>query len=186
MSTKASSPSSSAPPYSVLITGTSSTSIGSALALAFATRPNSLVFATLRDISKIDARLAALPNVHALALDVTSDAGIAAAVEAVTAKTGGTLSCLVNNAGYTYTSPLADVNISAARGVFDVNFWGVLAVTKAFIPALRKGRGMVVNVSSVGALVSTPYIGTFSLRYQPPPSASFHYPNDFPLSSIPY
>ncbi|MCJ1243742.1 hypothetical protein MMC30_000939 [Trapelia coarctata] len=146
---------------SVLITGTSKGSVGSALAASFAAH-GFLVFASLRDISKIDADLSALPNVHTVALDVTSDDSIAAALAVVAAKTDGSLNCLVNNAGFSYTMPLADVDMETARKVFDVNFWGVLSMTKAFMPLLRKAKGTVVNVSSVGALVPTPYLGIYS------------------------
>ena len=143
---------------SVLITGTSNGSVGSALAASFAAN-GFLVFATLRDVSKIDPNLAALANVHTVALDVTSDESIAAAVSFVVTKTDGSLNCLVNNAGFTYTMPLVDVDMETARRVFDVNFWGVLSMTKAFVPMLKKAKGTVVNMSSVGALVSTPYLG---------------------------
>jgi len=143
---------------SVLITGTSNGSVGSSLAASFAAH-GFLVFATLRDISKTDPKLSALPNVHTVALDVTSDESIAAALAFVAAKTNGSLNCLVNNAGFMYTMPLADVDMETARKVFDVNFWGVLSMTRAFLPQLRKAKGTVVNMSSVGALVPTPYLG---------------------------
>ena len=143
---------------SVLITGTSTGSVGSALAASFAGN-GFLVFATLRDVSKVDPNLSALPNVRTVALDVTSDESIAAALAFVAAKTDGSLNCLVNNAGFTYTVPLADVDMETARNVFDVNFWGVLSMTKAFVPLLRKAKGTVVNMSSVGAIVPTPYLG---------------------------
>jgi len=149
---------------SVLITGTSSGSVGSALAVSFAAH-GFLVFATLRDVSRIDGNLSALPNVHVVALDVTSDESIAAALAFVAAKTNGSLDCLVNNAGFTYTIPLADVDMETARKVFDVNFWGVLSMTKAFLPQLREVKGTVVNISSVGAIVPTPYLGALTILF---------------------
>ena len=143
---------------SVLISGTSRDGVGSALAASFAAR-GFVVFATLRDVSQIDPILLTLPNVHTVALDVTSHESIAAASAFVAAKTGSSLDCLVNNAGSKCTAPLADLDEEMARKVFDVNFWGVLSMTKAFLPQLRKAKGTVVNISSVGAIVPTPYLG---------------------------
>ena len=151
---------------SVLITGTSNGSVGSALAASFAAQ-GFLVFATLRDVSRVDPILSALSNVHTVALDVTSEDSITKASALVTGKTCGSLNCLVNNAGFTYTSPLADVNMETARKVFDVNFWGVLSITKAFLLQLRKARGKVVNMSSVGAIVPTPYLGELIVQSTP-------------------
>jgi len=139
-------------------TGTSVGGISSALVSAFASQ-NLTVFATARDISRIPASLSSLPNVQVLTLDVTSPALINAAVEAVKTKTGGTLDYLINNAGAGYTIPIADVDIEVGKKVFDVNFWGVLSVTKAFMPLPLEAEGIVVNISSVGALVHTPWIG---------------------------
>ena len=147
---------------SVLVTGTSAGSIGAALAASFANE-GLTVFATVRDRSKIEPSLAARPNVHILLLDVTSTASIAAAVEAVSARTHGSLDYLVNNAGAGYTTPLADVDLDKARQLFEVNFWGVMAMTRAFLPLLVKAKGTVVNISSVGAVVHTPWIGKLSL-----------------------
>ncbi|MCJ1401459.1 hypothetical protein MMC11_004672 [Xylographa trunciseda] len=146
---------------SVLITGASSGSVGSALAVAFAAQ-GFTVFAGLRTMSKLDPSLSVLPNVTVVALDVTSEESIAAALDIVTSKTKGSLDCLVNNAGFTYTSPLVDTDIATAKKMFDVNFWGVLNMTKAFVPLLKTAKGTVVNISSVGAIVHTPYLGIYS------------------------
>lgn len=145
---------------SVLITGTSACSIGSALAMAFAKR-GFLTFATARDVSKIDRHLAGHPDVYTIPLDVTSQQSINAACKFVVDKTGSKLDYLVNNAGIGYTMPLADFDEEKAKRVFDVNFWGVLKVTKVFMPSLVNAKGTVVNVSSVGAVVNTPWIGEF-------------------------
>jgi len=139
----------------VLVTGTSTGSIGSALAASFA-QQKFLVFATARNPSKIPTSLSSLPNVEALAVDVTSPTSIEAAVEAVKAKNGGLLDYLVNNAGVGYTVPLVDMEVETGKRVFDV---GVLSVTKAFMPLLVKAKGTVINISSVGAVVHTPWIG---------------------------
>ena len=147
---------------SVLITGTSAGSIGSALAFAFAKR-GLLTFATSRDTSTINDTLAALPNVHVLQLDVTSSRSVEQAINKVLAETDGSLNFLVNNAGAGYKMDLVDADLTIGKQVFDVNFWGPLSVTKACTTALRRAKGTVVNISSVGAVVPTPWIGKLLL-----------------------
>jgi 1-acylglycerone phosphate reductase len=90
---------------------------------------------------------------------VTSQESIRAAYNFVASKTNGRLDYLVNNAGAGYTTPLVDFDDRKGRAVFDVNFWGLLSVTKAFMPLVAKVKGTVVNISSVGAVVHTPWIG---------------------------
>ena len=152
------------PRKSVLVTGTSTAGIGSAIALAFA-KQNLLVFATARDLAKISSSLSSRSNVETVVLDVTSPELVKDAMEMVRAKTGGRLDYLVNNAGGGYTIPLAEFDLEAGKKVFDVNFWGVLEVTKAFMPLLVAAKGTVVNISSVGAIVHTPWIGKFKMLH---------------------
>lgn len=78
-----------------------------------------------------------------LVLDVTSDDSIAAAAE-----TAGDLTVLVNNAGAANGSSLLG-DLTAARELFETNFWGALAVANAFTPALRASGGTLLNVLSV-------------------------------------
>lgn len=84
---------------SVLITGCTDEGIGSAMAITFAQR-GLLVFAAARKLSKM-TKLANLPNIRLLELDVTDTAQIRSAVDLVRKETGGTLDYLVNNAGKT-------------------------------------------------------------------------------------
>jgi NAD(P)-dependent dehydrogenase (short-subunit alcohol dehydrogenase family) len=93
-----------------------------------------------------------VPGVHAVQLDVTSDASVAAAVATVHEEFGGA-TVLVNNAGLTYADapdaldPAIDLEI--ARGVMDVNLYGAWRVARAFVPQLRAAeRARLVNVSS--------------------------------------
>lgn len=134
-------------PRTVLITGCSAGGIGSALVESFE-KSGLYVFATGRSISKM-SHLEQLHNVDLLSLDVTSTSSISAAVEAVTAKTGGTLDYLVNNAGIGYFLPTLDVNIDEAKKMFDINVWGALAVIKMFAPLVIAAKGTIVNISSV-------------------------------------
>lgn len=141
---------------SVLITGCSQGGIGFALAKSFQ-RQGFHVFASARSVSSMSP-LEALPDVTLLTIDVTSPSSIAAAVKAIDVKTGGHLDCLVNNAGCYFTMPALDVDITEARKVFDVNFWGVIEMIKACAPLLMASKGSIVNISSVAGYISTPWI----------------------------
>ncbi|KAL1888581.1 NADPH-dependent 1-acyl dihydroxyacetone phosphate reductase [Sporothrix stenoceras] len=143
----------------VLITGCSAGGIGHALAEAFQ-KQGLTVFATARNVSKMNG-LAALPNVNVLDLDVTSKESVASAVAQVTRDTGGRLDYLVNNAGQSGYMPALDEDLddpeSAARRIFEVNFWSMLRMIQAFTPLLMESGGTVVNVGSVNALVHPPF-----------------------------
>jgi len=145
-------------PKSVLITGCSAGGIGSALAIAFQ-QQGLHVFATARTRSKM-ADLEKFPNVTLISLDVTSPSSIAAAVHAVQAKTGGTLDYLVNNSGGGLVMPVLDTDIDEARRMFEVNIFGLLAVTQAFAPFVIAAKGTVVNNSSIAGCCYPPYIST--------------------------
>jgi NAD(P)-dependent dehydrogenase (short-subunit alcohol dehydrogenase family) len=97
-------------------------------------------------------------------LDVTSEKSVLAALDQVYQLTDGRLDWLLNNAGYAYYLPLLDVDITKAKEQYDVNVWGVLAVTQAFFPLLRAARGTVVNQCSVSGLQgwSRPFMGVYS------------------------
>jgi NAD(P)-dependent dehydrogenase (short-subunit alcohol dehydrogenase family) len=90
-------------------------------------------------------------SVEAIALDVTDAASIAAAADEV-AKKFGRLDILVNNAGIMLDAPgkkVSEQSLQAWRDTFDTNVFGLIAVTQAFLPLLRKSdAGRIVNVSS--------------------------------------
>ncbi|KAJ5173055.1 hypothetical protein N7492_005648 [Penicillium capsulatum] len=145
---------------SVLITGCSDGGIGAGLALIFQQRGYH-VFATARNPAKL-AALASLPNVTPLTLDVVNQEHIQAVLETVSAQTGGTLNYLINNAGRNHFMPLLDDNIDAAKGIFDINVWGPLAITQAFAPLLIKAQGTLVTISSIAGHGPVPMMGTYS------------------------
>lgn len=147
---------------SVLITGCSAGGIGSGIAIEFQ-KQGLHVFATARDVKKL-MHLKDLANVTLLPLDVTSKQSVEAAAEAVrkSEKGGGKLKYLVNNAGLGHTTPLIHVDVepgSSAREMWEVNYWGVLRVTKAFSELLIQEKGCVVNIGSGAGLVYFPWTG---------------------------
>lgn len=141
----------------VLITGCSTGGIGWAMAKAFHEHGYH-VFATARDPSKA-TDLSELSNVEILELDVTIPQTIAQCKETVARRTGGKLDVLINNAGVETQSPLLDVDIEEAKRLYDVNVWGVLAVTQAFAPLLIEAKGVIANQSSIDAALSMVWAG---------------------------
>ncbi|KAK8127345.1 hypothetical protein PG984_008453 [Apiospora sp. TS-2023a] len=147
----------------ILVTGCSAGGIGAAIASALASKNQNHhhVFATARDPSKIPEALSSLPNVSVIRLDVCEPDSIREAVQAV-ADQGKELDVLVNNAGGGYAMPLLDVDIDKAKQLYDVNVWGPLRAVQAFSKLLIARRGRVVNISTCGAVVNTPWIGAYS------------------------
>jgi NAD(P)-dependent dehydrogenase (short-subunit alcohol dehydrogenase family) len=145
---------------SVLITGTS-TGIGAACALHL-DRLGWRVFAGVRrEEDGLRLRESASSRLEWLLLDVTSAPQIAAATAQVAATTGGVLHGLVNNAGTAIGGPLEYLPIQDLRRQLEVNVVGLMAVTQAFLPLLRRGRGRIVNVGSVAGRVTTPMLGPY-------------------------
>jgi NAD(P)-dependent dehydrogenase (short-subunit alcohol dehydrogenase family) len=153
-----------------LVTG-ASTGIGRATALRLAAS-GWTVLAGLRDLEagerlERDAPAAgAGGRVIALSLDVTDAAQMAGAAELVereaSATSGGGLDALVNNAGVGMSGPLELVSAEELRRLFEVNTFAQLAVTQAMLPMLRRGRGRIVFVSSVGGRVAMAYSGAYA------------------------
>ena len=143
----------------VLITGCSS-GIGLETALA-AARAGFTVVATLRDLSgSDDLRKAAADEGLTLdvrQLDVTDEASIDACLAAVDAA-HGRLDALVNNAGGANSFPTVEmVPMAEYRKNFEANFFGVVAVTRAALAALRASGGRIVAVGSTRGLVGQPF-----------------------------
>lgn len=153
----------------VLITGCSDSSLGSALAIAFHAAGLE-VYATARDTNKMQA-LKNYDNIHLLRLDIQSNESIAECVNQVPA-----LDILVNNAGGGYNMPLVDVGLSEAKNLFEMNLWGALAVTQAFMPRLlasASGSGsgtgtgtgkkpIIVNHTSCASVCPVPFQGIYN------------------------
>jgi 1-acylglycerone phosphate reductase len=146
-----------------LITGVSPAGLGDALTTELLTRPNIHIIATGLSLIHLDHITAPPTRVTKLQLDVTSPSSICSAVESVDQLTNGVLHYLVNNAGYGYMMPLLDAEVNAVRDNFEVNVFGLLAVTQAFFPLLRRAQGVVVNQCSIASLVGgrQPFIGSY-------------------------
>ncbi|HXP96361.1 MAG TPA: SDR family NAD(P)-dependent oxidoreductase, partial [Telmatospirillum sp.] len=134
-----------------LITGCS-TGFGRALATRLTAR-GERVIATARKPDALRDLVSGHDNVHALKLDVTVQADVDAAV-AMAEKAFGGIDVLVNNAGYGYLAAVEEGEDDAVRAMFDTNLFGLVAMTKAVLPGMRaRGKGHIVNISSVGGLV---------------------------------
>lgn len=147
-------------PKTVLITGCSDGSIGSALALTFQQR-GFQVFATARNLTKCSA-LAGVSNIKLLEMDVTSPETIAATVSHITEQTNGTLDYLVNNAARIHYSPVLDQDIEEQKRMWDTNVCGPTRVVQAFSPLILKAKGTFVFISSIGTKVNMPWFSTYA------------------------
>ena len=144
-----------------LITGCS-TGIGRATALRLDASGWS-VYAGVRRQEDADSLAAAgSERLTPLIIDVTDPGSIAAAAERVEAESAAGLGALVNNAGVAYTGPLEFVPLDELRNQLEVNVTGHVAITQALIPALRRARGRIVNITSIGGIVATPFFGPYT------------------------
>lgn len=102
------------------------------------------------------------PGIEYLACDVTSDESVEAAVGAVLSK-AGRIDLLVNNAGVGLVGGAEESSLEQAKSVFEVNLFGVIRLTKAVLPAMRRQRaGRIVNISSVLGLIPAPFMALYS------------------------
>lgn len=151
-----------------LITGVSPGGIGEALTLALLRRDISVI-ATGLELEHLDHLSSSdcTAQLAKLQLDVTATSSITSAVTGTTellAKHGGKLSYLFNNAGCGYFNPITDISLLAMKANFDVNVFGLIAVTQAFFPLLHEAKGTIVNQGSIASLSPgrQPYIGVYS------------------------
>lgn len=140
----------------ILVTGASS-GIGKATARLFQTLGWNVI-ATMRDPAKIQD-LVADDRTLVRRLDVLDHASIDVAVAAGIERFGR-IDVLVNNAGYGAYGPLEAFDMAGIRRQFETNVIGLLAVTKAVLPHMRRQRsGTIVNISSIGGKMTFP-LGT--------------------------
>src|SRR5215213_7184209 len=134
-----------------LVTGASS-GIGEATAQRL-TAAGYSVYGTSRRGAQAGGRPYAM-----LPLDVTSDESVAAAVDEVLRREGR-IDLLVNNAGFGVAPAAAEESsIEQARAIFDTNFFGIVRMTRAVVPHMRKyGSGRIINIGSVLGFLPMPY-----------------------------
>ena len=144
----------------VLITGTS-TGIGLATAVG-AARAGWRTVATLRDPDRAGPLRAAADAagvgdlLEVRRLDVVDESSVTACVADVVAR-HGRLDAVVNNAGAGHVGTLERETVDDVRAVLEVNFFGVLHVTRAALPHLRAANGRLITVTSVGGVVGQPF-----------------------------
>ena len=121
------------------------------------------VVLTARDPDTLAELHTEFPQRSALArLDVTDGAQIASAVRRAR-EVFGRIDVLVNNAGYGYISAIEEGDEAEVRAMFETNFWGLLAVTRAVLPEMRERRsGQIINNSSQAGLMSFPGTAYYS------------------------
>jgi NAD(P)-dependent dehydrogenase (short-subunit alcohol dehydrogenase family) len=140
------------PSCAVLVTGCSS-GIGRATAMRLH-RAGYPVYATARRVQVLDDLAAA--GMTALALDVTDEASMAAAVARVV-EDHGAVAVLVNNAGYALQGTVEEVPLDQVRRQFETNVFGLVRLTQLVLPGMREqGWGRVVNIGSMGGRFTFP------------------------------
>jgi NADP-dependent 3-hydroxy acid dehydrogenase YdfG len=121
------------------------------------------VVATARKLDSVSDLEAKYPQAaKALALDVTNAGQVDSAVTQAFAQFGQ-VDVLVNNAGYGVAGAIEEVSEAEFMPMFETNVFGLLCVTRAFLPYLRKQRsGHILNLSSIGGLLASPGLGYYS------------------------
>jgi len=143
---------------SAAITGAGS-GLGRDIALGLAAK-GYRVFGTAMSSQEIaDLQQASGGAVTLSQCDITNDAAIKMWASDVANQTEGQLDLLISNAGILTPGPLEVLPLSAIRHEFEVNVFGALAVVNAFLPALRKARGRIVQVSTMTAALPFPFNG---------------------------
>ncbi len=154
----------------ILITGVSS-GFGQAAAADLLAR-GYRVYGSVRKAGDADkaSKILNSKSFTPLLFDVTDQAAVdKAASELAGELDGGGLAGLVNNAGVAPVGPLEHTPIAELRQVFEVNVFGVMAVTQAFLPLLKRGpggqgspAGRIINISSTSGIITFPMLGAYS------------------------
>jgi NAD(P)-dependent dehydrogenase (short-subunit alcohol dehydrogenase family) len=144
----------------IIITG-ASTGIGAATALDLAKRGHQ-VFACVRKTQDGERLLSLNNTISILEMDVTREDSIQQSFEIFSKDKKNHEVVLINNAGIAVSGPVESVSLNDFRKQFEVNFFGLIAVTQKFLPLIRKTRGRVINVSSIAGRVASPFLGPYA------------------------
>jgi len=145
---------------SVLITG-ASTGIGRATALRLDSNGWKVFAGVRKEEDAASLRAQASDRLAPVTLDVTDPNQIAAAAELIERESEGGLDGLVNNAGIAVPGPLETVPLEDLRHQLEVNLVAYVAVTQAMLGEIRRAKGRVVFVSSIGGRVAFPFGGPY-------------------------
>lgn len=143
----------------VILSGASS-GIGFTTAAVLA-RDGFVVYGGVRSDQAAATLAAVHERIRPLRLDVTDAASIATAAETFE-RSGLPLAGIVNNAGIAVAGPLEYVSLGELRSQFEVNVFGPIALTQAFLPRLRADRGRIVFVGSISGRFAVPFIAPYS------------------------
>jgi NAD(P)-dependent dehydrogenase (short-subunit alcohol dehydrogenase family) len=139
----------------VLVTG-ASRGIGKAIAEKFA-QYGDRVYGTARQPESIQWAAGTL-----LPLDVQKEASVAQCIETILSQ-AGRIDVLVNNAGITITGAIEELSLTQVKAVFETNFFGVVRMTQAVLPAMRRqAAGRIVNIGSVAGFLPMPFQAVYA------------------------
>ncbi|WP_343952156.1 SDR family oxidoreductase [Nonomuraea longicatena] len=142
------------------ITG-ASRGLGAEIARAALRHGDDIVIA-VRDLARVPQDLAQAENVLTVALDVTDTAAVPAAVQAAVDRFGR-IDVLVNNAGRGLLGALEEISDAEARSLFDLNVFGLIGVTRAVLPVMRRqGSGKLVHIGSRSGFEGEPGVSMYS------------------------
>ena len=150
----------------ILITGATA-GIGRTTALHLATLGHRVIASgrKVAELAKLQADAEGLAGtIDTVVLDVTSLASITATVDAVDKLTSNRgLDVLINNAGFGVLGPTSEISDAEMRRQYDTNVFGLMSVTRAFLPRMReRGAGRIINVSSIGGRITLPFFGVYN------------------------
>ena len=140
------------------VTGAGS-GLGRDIALGLAAKGYSIFGTAMSSEEIADLKKASDGVVNLRQCDITSETAVKAWANEVTSQTDGALDLLISNAGILTPGPLEVLPLDAIRREFEVNVFGALAVVNSFLPALRKARGRIVQVSTMTATLPFPFNG---------------------------
>jgi NAD(P)-dependent dehydrogenase (short-subunit alcohol dehydrogenase family) len=140
-----------------------STGIGAATALRLAAAGYEVLAGVRKPADGEGLRDKSAGRIRPVQLDVTDREQINALVQEVDLAVGVRgLRGLVNNAGISLGSPIEFSSEEEIRQTFEINVFGLLAMTRAFLPLLRRGGGRIVCIGSISGRIGVPFVGTYS------------------------
>ena len=139
----------------ILITG-ASTGIGKACAVYLAKKGFTVYAGVRKETDAENLKSICSERIRTVILDVTVPKLIADSLNIIENETDGKLFALINNAGIGRSGVLEALPIEEIRKVMEVNVIGLMAMTKAMIPLLRKNKGRIINIGSTSSFLSFP------------------------------